>query len=302
MKAQETNSTRPSGPIKCPQCGTEYTIVSYQPSMLRLFDRINSQLMILSTSAILGGVVVGVAGSFIMCSCAYGSLATEAFYGHQAYQLLYGDDPTKWDLWTWFELTSVPWNLLAFSIEGRFARNLITILSIYPLRLSLQHTSTSFPPSPLMSLLLFPCLIPIRNLVYNRLLLWVTDRAASSISDETLHRPVRRVSNAAMPEVVVEILDVGANRDQQGGIQRRNVGPAGINDVLRRANLGSHLVKPLLLPWVGKSMGGLLLKLSNHWSPLRRFLGVKDPKPPIKRFVGNLLNPSLTWDGLDPVW
>lgn len=304
MKAQEANTNRVSGPIKCPQCSTEYTIVSYQPPMLRAFDRINVRLILLSTGVLVGGLVVGAVGSIIMCSCAYGSLAAEAFYGPQAYQLLYGDDPTKWDIWTWFELTSIPWNLLTFGVQGKISRNLVTVLSIYPIRLGLQHANTSFPPSPILSLLLFPCLVPLRNLVYNRLLLWVTDKAASQIADESLHRPVRRISNAAMPEMVVEILDAGANGNINGNQnpERRNIGPAGLNGVLRRANMSPHLVMPLFLPWIAKGMGNLLLKLSQYSSPFRKFLGVKKPQPPLNRIVGSILNPSLSWDRIDPVW
>lgn len=97
--------------LKCPQCGTPYLIVSYNPLALRFLDRL---VYLTSRVARIGAIisvssVVIVAGTTVLAmSTVYAAYAVEQFAGRDVYMLLYGDDITKWSIWAWMELPLIP--------------------------------------------------------------------------------------------------------------------------------------------------------------------------------------------------
>jgi hypothetical protein len=318
MKIQEETAVRPAGPIKCPQCGTEYIIISYQPRILRLFDRIHGRLWLLGSAAAIGGIVLTTAGVILVIGGAYGSYAFQAFVGEQTFRLVFADDLTRWPVWAIFDLITIPWTLYATGYNRSFFFNFTSILCAYPLSLALGHADNaviSWPPTPFASLAIFPFLFPIRNLIYHQLQEWVTKKAARPINDISSHRPrMRRIQLVeGVPGVIVDIIDARANAQPAVGNQPAQVDPANrvaapignnLNRVLRGTGLGSILIKPLFIPWIAKRMGSLLLTISDYWTPLKPVLGLRQSKFPRILYVGK---PSLgvrtwSWNQLDPVW
>lgn len=317
MKAQEETADRPAGPIKCPQCGTEYIIISYQPRILRVFDRIHGRLWLLGAAAAIGGIVFTASGVMLAVGGIYGSYAFRAFVGEQTFQLVFGEDPARWPAWAIFDLIAIPWTLYATGYKRSFLFNFTSILCAYPLSLALGHTDNAeiaWPPAPFASLAIFPFLFPIRNMIYSRLQAWVTKKAARPIEDILSHRSMRRIQFVeGVPGVIVDIIDARANAqpvavNQPGQVEPANrvAAPLGnnLNRVLRGTGLGSNLIKPLFVPWIAKRMGSLLLTISDHWTPLKPVLGLRQSKFPKILYVGK---PGLglrtwSWNQLDPVW
>lgn len=318
MKTQEETANRPSGPIKCPQCGTEYIVISYQPKILRVFDRLHGRLWLLGTVAAVTGITLTAAGVVLAVGGLYGTYAFQAFVGEQTFQLAFGDDPANWPAWAVFDLITIPWTLYATGYKRSFFFNFTSILCAYPLSLALGHTENTsifWPPTPFVSLAIFPFLFPIRNMIYSKLQDWVTRRAARPIENISDHLPVmQRIQYVeGVPGVIVDIIDARANPQPIGGNPAAPADPANrvaaplgnnLNRVLRGTGLGTSLLKPLFVPWIAKRMGSLLLTISDYWKPLKSMLGIRQGAWPQIMFTGK---PSVglrtwNWNQLDPVW
>ncbi|KIM26508.1 hypothetical protein M408DRAFT_330488 [Serendipita vermifera MAFF 305830] len=335
MTAQETTANRPYGAIKCPQCSTEYTIVSYQPPLLRVFDAIHARVVILGAGVAIGGTALLVGGMLFSAASAYGAVAFAQFIGEKNFNIVYGDQLDRWTAWSFIDWAFIPWSLYTAGTERSFLYNLSCVITACPLSITSSHTDGSLwglLGSPIASLAIFPILIPVRNLIYNRLKAWVTQKAASPIRNLSSHRPtVRTINNVpGMPGVVVNFVDIRGNAvarvqaaGQQpaavpvaGGEAGAGVGPGGanaieagpvgnnLNRLLRTAGLGTAVIKPLFVPWIAKGMGTALLGLSNQWRPLQSLLFVKKTSfPSIRiRSPGRMFSAAWTWNDLDPVW
>ena len=280
--------------------------------------------MLLGAAWGITGLVVTAAGTVIFLGCFYGSEAFAAFFGRECYNLLVGDDPSKWPVWLWFDFAAIPWTLYTIGYGRSLFFNLSNIVCAYPFSVAASHGDLEgpfvFPPSPFTSLAMIPFLITARNFIYDRLSAWVTLKAARPIHDRSLHKETkpgsrdislhllnfrrRRVRNVQGQQAqVIRAGQVDAAAAQEG----RMAGPVGdnINRVLRGSRLGSFLIKPLLTPWIAKHMGALLLFLSDHIPSLKPLLGLRSrPFPRIRyrpmQAVG--LQPAWRWNDLDPVW
>lgn len=105
--------------LKCPQCGTPYLVVSYNPPALQLLDRLT---YLTSRVARVGAIisvssVVIVAGTTVFAmSTVYAAYAVEQFAGRDVFLLLYGEDISNWSIWAWMELPLIP---VAVSLPSR---------------------------------------------------------------------------------------------------------------------------------------------------------------------------------------
>ncbi|CCA66443.1 hypothetical protein PIIN_00129 [Serendipita indica DSM 11827] len=324
IASQEQNTTRAGGPIKCPQCGTEYTVVSYQPTLLKVFDAIHTRIVLLGAAWGITGLVVTAAGTVVLLGCFYGSEAFSAFVGKQCYDLMVGDDSSKWPVWLWFDFGAIPWTLYNVGYNRSFLFNFSSIICAFPFSVAAPHGEPEgpfiFPPSPFASLAILPFLISARNAIYDRLSAWVTLKAARPIHDRSLHKEIkpgsrnvslhflnfrrRRVRNVEGQQApVIRAGQVAAAAAQQG----RMAGPVGdnINRVLRGSRIGSAFIKPLLTPWIAKYMGSILLSLSDRFPFLKPMLGLRSRSMPIILYKGLRtvgLQQTWRWNDLDPVW
>jgi hypothetical protein len=331
MATQETSTNRPNGTIKCPQCSTEYTIVSYQPPLLRLFDAVHARIVLFGAALAVGGAVTFTGSAIFLAAAGYGAAASTAFLGEKNFRLIYGPDPSKWSAFDFIEWMFVPWSLYAAGTHRSLLFNLSCVFAACPINsIHSDDSPWGFLTSPIASLVIFPVLIPIRNLIYNRLEAWVTRKAASPILDLSSHRPtIRTIDNVpGMPGVVVNFVDIRGNAVARAqavgqapvagvvpvpgagaGLPENGIGagPVGnnINRLLRGAGMGTALVKPLFTPWIARGMGSLLLRLSDYWPPLRSILSLKGRRYPLIRYRtmgGTRLGLNWTWSDLDPVW
>jgi hypothetical protein len=325
MAAQEVTSNRPQGAISCPQCQTQYTIVSYQPPLLPWFDRIHTYVLLVSTGSVLTGAVFTVAGTFVAMGCAYGVAAFDAFMGDRMLPLLFGPDISRWSPVTWFNMAFVPLSLLTTGYRHNFFSNYIGMMLALPLTEMLSHEdkNVSFPPSPVVTVSLLPILVSIRNLVYPLLENWVKRKATIPIKNRSSYKMgVRNVGTR--PEVIVNVQGMaGAAVQFPGNRVLREQEPAGqagapapnnlmarpvgnnIDRILRGTQIGSTLVRPLMLPWIARSMGSILLKISRYVTPLQSLLGERTTKLPLLHQRGTQLmglGTTWKWSHLDPVW
>jgi len=97
--------------LKCPQCGTPYLIVSYNPPALQLLDRLTyltSRVARVGAIISISSIVIVAGTTVIAMSTVYAAYAVEQFAGRDVFMLLYGDDITKWSIWAWMELPLIP--------------------------------------------------------------------------------------------------------------------------------------------------------------------------------------------------
>ncbi|KAG8772410.1 hypothetical protein FRC15_002752 [Serendipita sp. 397] len=327
ITAQEESTARTAGAVKCPQCATEYTVVSYQPTLLRTFDTVHTRLVLFGALWAVTGVVVTATGTILILGCAYGSEAFSAFIGQRPYELLVDNDPTQWPLWLWFDFLAIPWTLYTAGYNRSVLFNLSSVIGAFPLSVvGMRGTDESiftFPPSPFISLAMLPFFIAARNFLYERLQKWVTQKAAKPIHDKSYHiesvpgtrevafdfRLFRRRRQAPRDEAAAP--DVAQPQRvqvvRQGQVEARGAAPVGdnINRVLRGSRIGTTIVRPLLLPWIAKWMGSLLLRISDYLPFLQPVLGLQKHRYPMIRYKGTIsvgLGTSWTWRDLDPVW
>ncbi|KAG8793556.1 hypothetical protein FRC17_008436 [Serendipita sp. 399] len=289
---------------------------------------LHTRLVLFGALWAITGVVLTATGTVIILGCAYGSEAFSAFIGERTYQLLIANDPYQWPAWLWFDFSAIPWTLFAAGYNRSLLYNLSSVICAFPLSLAGAHENgewpLSFPPSPFISLAMIPFFIAMRNVVYDRLQKWVTKMAARPIRDKTYHiestpgtrevafdlqlfrrrrRPARGAEAAPAPAGAGPRIQVV----RQGQVEARGAAPVGdnINRVLRGSRIGTTLVRPLLLPWIAKWMGSLLLRTSDYLPFLRPVLGLQKRQFPMIRYKGTIavgLGASWTWKDLDPVW
>lgn len=286
--------------------------------MLHVFGAFNYKARQYGALIAISGVVISVTGVVVAAGALYGATAFEAFMGREAWLLLVGDDPTRWPTWTFWDFTMIPWSLLVSGFDRPFHMNCMAVLAALPVNSLSDHSGEiSFPPNPMLAVGLFPFLIYARRIIYNSLSEWILKKAAEPLHQKTRHHRPRGGDSrqvALIPEIVLnfgqgeaEVFALDNERPALGDIQQQAnqvAGPVG-DRVINGSTLGGYLVKPLLLPFVAKWMGSLLLSLSNRWLPLKQVLGIRQNKIPLITYsqgarVG--IGTSWTWDDLDPVW
>ncbi|KAF8504997.1 hypothetical protein BU17DRAFT_14590, partial [Hysterangium stoloniferum] len=96
--------------LKCPQCGTHYSIKSDNPFLLHMLDRVDGLTSRAGTYISLGIVTdVGVSfvGSIYAFCMYYGAHTVHVFVGEHMYGVIIGHDPREWSWWTYWNLPLV---------------------------------------------------------------------------------------------------------------------------------------------------------------------------------------------------
>ncbi|KAF8064039.1 hypothetical protein FPV67DRAFT_1628958 [Lyophyllum atratum] len=195
IQTSQGDSARAPNALKCPQCGTQYELVSHRPRILRLLGLGNRVLQRIGRLLTLGGaagfVAVLASGIYVVLT-AYGAWAVKQFLGKEMFDLLITSNPSNWPWTTFINLPSIPLSLIA----GRFQSaalipTLVPILLVWPpaplvrspssntdLRMSnLQaprDTLWTWPPTPaVFGFLIVPLVRMVYRRVWARVQTWV---------------------------------------------------------------------------------------------------------------------------------
>ncbi|KAI0759067.1 hypothetical protein C8Q74DRAFT_1319825 [Fomes fomentarius] len=333
IKSAQQDPARVGNALKCPQCGATYELESENPRILRLLNALNAALASAGKVATVSGVV-GVVVSFgftlYVVSTSYGAFAVKEFLGEGMYNVLLTDDPNNWPWHAFVHLPIIPFSLIlsrtrlfdTFPLVPLFltwsssppVRTPAASPSIWTWSRTAQAYYTpaiSWPPTPLMAMVLLPFIRMSYRRWFDRLTKYVmgTQGDGPGAAARDPGGPIRRVIWALNENGPAPLrVRIGANIQQapvqgqgQGGAQgRNNDGDNGENGngngeggegeeaqddpaaVAERtlhvstSSIGRFIGGALLIPTISSRMGGLLFRLAGHSSLLRAFLAIKD--------------------------
>ncbi|KAI0674742.1 hypothetical protein C8Q78DRAFT_497359 [Trametes maxima] len=341
IKSAQEDSSRSKNALKCPQCGAKYELESDNPLPLRVLNALNDVLSSIGKAATVVGIL-SLTASFgftvYIVSTSYGAFAVKEFLGQEMYDLLLSDDISKWPWHAFIHLPIIPLSLIlsrthlfptfplvplllswstsppvapsrSLSLADLFRAPSSTpaSTSAYPLVPAL-----SWPPTPLMTLVLFPFIRSLYRRAYRRFGTWLIGPKPPAIGG------FRRVIWALDEEVPVFRMRLGAdivmnqqndndpapnananadnnndapapdaNANANAGNRPRRAGADADDPFLVNVTLGSigrFIGGALLLPSIANRMGALLFSLARHSPLLRAFLAIREraPVPPAR--------------------
>lgn len=331
IKSAQQDASRAGNALKCPQCSATYELESDNPRILRILNAVNS---VLSTAGKMATVVgfVSLTASFgfsiYAVSTSYGAFAVKEFLGEDMYNTLLTDNPSAWPWHAFIQLPIIPFSLILsrtrlfdnFPIVPLF----LTWSSSPPVRSSIPSSSLwnftrlgapysppplSWPPTPLMGMVLYPFVKIMYRRFFDKLTKFVMGAHTDAANRDG--GPIRRVVWALNEDGPAPLrVRIGANIDpappggaarpagqgapnaqvQEGGegaAQRplegeENNGPDDPAAVAERtlhvttSSLGRFVGGALLIPTISNRMGKLLYHLSQYSPFLRTFLAIRE--------------------------
>ncbi|KAI0651227.1 hypothetical protein C8Q79DRAFT_996738 [Trametes meyenii] len=337
IKSAQEDSSRSKNALKCPQCGAKYELESDNPLALRILNAVNDVFSSIGKAVTVVGIL-SLTASFgftvYIVSTSYGAFAVKEFLGQEMYDLLLSDDISKWPWHAFIHLPIIPLSLILSRTRLFPTFPLVPLLlswstsppvspsrslsltdlfrapssasasaSAYPLVPALN-----WPPTPLMTLVLFPLVRSLYQHAYRRFGSWIIGSKPPIIGG------FRRVVWALDEEVPVFRMRLGAdivmnrrndpalngNADGNNGAPAPNANGEGEGDAghpPRRADaddplfvnvtlgtIGRFIGGALLLPSIANHMGALLFSLARHSPLLRAFLAIREraPLPPAR--------------------
>jgi len=322
IKAAQQEKKNPANALKCPQCGAVYDLESENPPVLRFLNIVNTSLSAAGKAVSITGlgclIVSFFVGGYVLCT-SYGAYAVREFLGEELHNLLLTDDPSNWPWHAYFNLPLIPLSLI-------FSRT--RVLDAFPLvplylawtssppvptthsimtsrwRRSLPATGgypfapiINWPPSPLMTMILFPIVTSMYKRYMTKLRHWVMDTEPSP--DPRVRRIVWALNEDGPAQLRVQI---GANidparepREQGEGAPAADAPPAaGENQdeeaapqdpaaVAERTirvtsgSLGRFIGGALMIPMISNVMGSIIYRLSKRSTILSRFFAINGP-------------------------
>ncbi|TFK29152.1 hypothetical protein FA15DRAFT_664475 [Coprinopsis marcescibilis] len=115
IQSSQASESRASKALKCPQCGAQYELESYNPWIFKVIQAGNRALkkagslfLVFGTAAIFG--VIGT--SFYVICTGYGAWAVQRFMGKEMFNLCLGEDPSNWPWSAYLNLPLIPFSLI----------------------------------------------------------------------------------------------------------------------------------------------------------------------------------------------
>ncbi|KAF9265307.1 hypothetical protein L218DRAFT_898985 [Marasmius fiardii PR-910] len=289
IKTAQTKSTTTAAEnaLKCPQCGAKYQLESDLPFGMKVM---NEALIKWNVSlgtmgkwfmvAIPVGMVAGVAIGTHFVLTQYGAYAFREFCGDELFNALLTTDSKKWPLASFINLPLIPIGLVSYRFNATYTliSAMTTLLEWPEIQRSRAHSlpQISWPPSPFTVGFV---LLPLTRYLYAECLQRVTRLVLKTSPSREL--------NAAIEGAEVDRMLVVRFRHTQGpegipdeGGDDANQNPGNGGEASLRiyaAPLGRSIGGALLIPFIAKRMGTLLLRLSKYSELLRRFLAVRTP-------------------------
>ncbi|KAG5641928.1 hypothetical protein DXG03_003954 [Asterophora parasitica] len=200
LPTSQGDSARAPNALKCPQCSTQYELVSRKPALLRLMgvgngvlQRVGRMITLFGTA----GVVAVFASGIYVVLTGYGAWAIKQFLGEEMFDLLLTDNPANWPWTTYINLPSIPISLILARFQSpSLIPSLIPILLVWPpappinyrlgstsaltdLRLTYSTGNSSnselwtWPPTPaIFGFFIIPVVRSIYHRLWTRLQIW----------------------------------------------------------------------------------------------------------------------------------
>ncbi|KAF9264099.1 hypothetical protein L218DRAFT_926301 [Marasmius fiardii PR-910] len=328
IKTAQTSpsSTAAEKALKCPQCGASYQLESDLPVGMKIMNealtKLNMSLGTLGKWFIVLvplGLATGIAIGTHFVLTRYGAYAVREFFGDEVFDALLTSDPSNWPWTALINLPLIPIGLISYRFKPTY--NLFPVIStllewptfqkrrVYGMKPSNSANILSWPPSPFtVGFIVLPLTRYLYRQCLARFTLWaleVKPRRSSGleITDNLVNAAGHRAGIIAGDEVEedrmfmvrfrpgeggegAEGADAGAGEGNEGNRNPGNEGGASIS--VNASPLGRKVGGALLVPFIAKRMGNLLLRLSKHSELLRRFLAVRTPGR-----ISSVLTPSL---------
>ncbi|RPD77147.1 hypothetical protein L226DRAFT_533143 [Lentinus tigrinus ALCF2SS1-7] len=334
IKAAQQDPAKVDNALKCPQCGATYELESDNPRILRALNAINSVLSAAGKAATVVGVV-SLATSFgftiYVVATSYGAFAVKEFLGEEMYNLLLTDDPNNWPWHAFIHLPIIPFSLVlsrtrlfdTFPIVPLFltwsssppvrvppspsgaSTSSLSSIWTWPRGTPVPYTPPiSWPPTPLMAMVLLPFVRTAYRHLFDKLTKYVMGtlpeargaagpirRVIWALNDDG-PGPLRVRIGANIQDANAQGAGAGApaggqanadaNADNRGNEQDENVAAVAERTLrVTTSSLGRFIGGALLIPTISARMGTLLFRLSKHFSWLRAFLAIRDHPAPI---------------------
>lgn len=288
----------------------------------------------------------------------YGSFAVREFLGDELHGLLLGDDPSKWPWHAFIHLPVLPFSLILSRTRLFDTFPLVPLLLTWssspPVRdlastsiwnwsassraASSAQPSLTWPPTPIMGMILFPLIRRLYRRAFDRLTKYVMGKHPVPTADAG---PFRRVVFALNDDGPAPLrVRIGANIEAPAAPNGAAAPAAADRDDgddavaaaertlhVTTSSIGRFVGGALLIPTISKYMGALLLRLSRRSSWLRAFLAIGPrgvrPQPAHIRLFANppgtpmtfrqlgeglaagvnvMCAGTPTWNSCEPIW
>ncbi|KAG7088761.1 hypothetical protein E1B28_012727 [Marasmius oreades] len=295
IKTAQTKSTTTAveNALKCPQCGARYQLESDLPFGMRLMNEalikwnvslgtIGKWLLTAVPVGLVAGVVVGT--HFALTQ--YGAYAVKEFFGNELFEALLTSDPSKWPWTALINLPLIPLGLISYRFNSTY--NIFPAISSlldWP-DFQIRHGQNSnndllpWPPSPFTVGFIA---LPLTRYLYRKCLERVTRWVLQTSPQRGLNAAIEGDDDDRL--LVIRFRHAQGNDGEPGGGDLRgaeddneNPGNGGEASIRIYASpLGRRIGGALLIPFISKRMGNLLLRLSKYSELLRRFLAIRRP-------------------------
>ncbi|KAF7297258.1 Translation initiation factor eIF2 gamma subunit [Mycena indigotica] len=294
---------------QCPQCKTPYEVESQNPAVLRFLRAVDRNL---------GGVDLGfylVGFGFVVravyrAQLNYGAWALRSYIGNEVFDLTLTNDTSSWPLVAKANIVMIPASLILARLG--IPQPLGAILATWPafafafprlddLRVvdttnnntpPLPVTASGWPPSPFFfGFVLLPLCRRFYRYYFLRFSRWVMGMPSPAAGRER-----NANEQGVRPTLLQRLLDNMERAAGDNNADNNNNNNANADDPNRQVisvdmrRAGRLIGGALLAPAIASTMGKFLLRLSQRFGLLRRFLGVRPgwtgimPPPQLRRY------------------
>ncbi|KAF7326685.1 Translation initiation factor eIF2 gamma subunit [Mycena venus] len=309
---------RESSARQCPQCKTQYEVESNNPIVLKFLRAIDKNVARADIGFYLAGIYFAIRAVY-RAQINYGAWALRKYIGDEMFDLLLGDDRSKWPLIAKFNVVLIPAGLILSRLGLGYTISALVATwptfaflpadwdSHSPALLELDKPRAAFPwpPSPLVfGFVVLPITRRLYNYYFTVFSRWVLDLGPAPPRPRNnpgvagfLRRFLDNIDRAADERAAAEGGRAGGGNANAAENANANAdAPANPNPeervvALEMRHVGSLVGGALLVPLISSTMGNLLHRLAQRFDLLKRFLAIRPkwrgflPPPPLRRYT-----------------
>ncbi|KAJ8081066.1 hypothetical protein PM082_017907 [Marasmius tenuissimus] len=294
IKTAQTKSstTAADNALKCPQCGARYQLESDLPLSMRMMNealtawnkslgRMGRWFLALVPVGIVAGVAVGT--HFVLTQ--YGAYAVKEFFGEELFNAVLTSDPHNWSISALINLPLIPIGLICYRFNSSY--NLFPAISTLLEWPSLhkrglpQHNMNvlAWPPSPFtVGFIAMPIIRYLYGKCLDRFTRWLLGPTPRTLLGRaTGNRPVIDRADDDEDRMLILRFRGGQGPEPENENQGNDADGNQASLTIYASPLGRKIGGALLIPFIARRMGNLLLRFSKRSEFLRRLLAVRSP-------------------------
>ncbi|KAK1235945.1 hypothetical protein PQX77_000812 [Marasmius sp. AFHP31] len=294
IKTAQTKSstTAADNALKCPQCGARYQLESDLPLSMRMMNealtawnkslgRMGRWFLALVPVGIVAGVAVGT--HFVLTQ--YGAYAVKEFFGKELFNAVLTSDPHNWSISALINLPLIPIGLICYRFNSSYnlfpaISTLLEWPSLHKRGLPQHNTNVlAWPPSPFtVGFIAMPIVRYLYGKCLDRFTRWLLGPTPRTLLGRAAgNRPVIDRADDDEDRMLILRFRGGQGPEPENENQGNDADGNQASLTIYASPLGRKIGGALLIPFIARRMGNLLLRFSKRSEFLRRLLAVRPP-------------------------